>query len=65
MPNLLSDEQLADHLGITVEDVHKACAKDWPHLRPKRSVWRFTPEQVAEIERLITVRRRPIRGRAG
>lgn len=55
-----SDADLAAELGITVEDVRNGCRhKGWPHLRPKRSVWKFTPEQVAQIEALIAVTPKP------
>lgn len=54
---LLTDVELAALLGITAEDVRRSCReKGWPHLRPKRSVWRFTEEQVAEIVAMTTQR---------
>lgn len=59
MSATISDADLAAHLGITEKDVREGCAtKGWPHLRPKRTVWRFTPAQVAEIENLLTVRKK-------
>jgi hypothetical protein len=47
---LKTDTDLADILGITVEDVHRATrTKGWPCVRPKRTVWRFTDQQVEQI----------------
>lgn len=54
-----TDLELADMLGVSVEDVRHRCPADgtgWPHLRPKRSVWRFTDEQVAQILAAVAVR---------
>jgi hypothetical protein len=54
----ITDADLADLLGITVADVRHRCPADgtgWPHLRPKRSTWRFTDEQVAQIIRAVAV----------
>lgn len=57
MPPLMSDVELADMLGITVADVRTFCrTKAWPHVKPKRSVWRFTSEQVAAIVAMQTVK---------
>lgn len=53
-----TDLELADLLGVSVEDVRHRCPADgtgWPHLRPKRSVWRFTDEQVRQILRTVAV----------
>ena len=48
--NLTTDAELAEALGITVEDVREGCrTKRWPCVRPKRSVWRFTDAQVEQI----------------
>ena len=47
---LATDTELADILGITPQDVQRGCRdKGWPHVRPKRSAWRFTPQQVEQI----------------
>lgn len=53
---LTTDAELADVLGITVGDVRHGCLrKGWPCVRPKRSVWRFTDEQVAAIVAMESV----------
>lgn len=55
--NLRTDQELADLLGITVANVRDACrTKGWPCVKPKRSVWRFTDEQVAAIVAMQTVK---------
>lgn len=55
--NLTTDTELADLLGITVTNVRDACrTKGWPCVKPKRTVWRFTDEQVAAIVAMQTVR---------
>lgn len=55
--NLSTDQELADMLGITVTDVRNSCrSKGWPCVKPKRSVWRFTDEQVAAIVAMQTVK---------
>lgn len=55
--NLRTDQELADLLGITVTNVRDACrTKGWPCVKPKRSVWRFTDEQVAAIVAMQTVK---------
>jgi hypothetical protein len=47
---LITDTDLADILGIEPIDVRRACMnKGWPHVRPKRSAWRFTQAQVDQI----------------
>lgn len=54
---LTTDAELADLLGITVTNVRDACrTKGWPCVKPKRTVWRFTDEQVAAIVSMQTVR---------
>lgn len=58
---LYTDADLADMLGITVPDVRtNVRTKGWPCVRPKRSVWRFTEEQVAAIVAMHSVRRSPV-----
>lgn len=51
MNPLITDEELAAELGITVEDVRMKCRPGggWPCVKPKRSVWRFTEAMVEEI----------------
>ncbi|QSR25559.1 hypothetical protein CFH99_07975 [Nocardioides aromaticivorans] len=48
---LTTDVELADLLGITVDDVRMKCRPGggWPCVKPKRSVWRFTDAMVEEI----------------
>ena len=47
---LKTDIYLAELLGIEVEDVRRATrTKGWPCVRPKRTVWRFTEQQVEQI----------------
>lgn len=58
---LHTDADVADMLGLTVADVRaNVRTKGWPCVRPKRSVWRFTDEQVAAIVALHSVRRSPM-----
>lgn len=53
--NLTTDVELAEALGITVEDVREGCrTKRWPCVRPKRSVWRFTDAQIEQIVAMQT-----------
>lgn len=48
--NLYSDTDLADMLGITVENVRRGTReKGWPCVKPRRNVWRFTEAQVEQI----------------
>lgn len=48
--NLSTDAELADLLKLTTEEVRRFCReRDWPHVRPKRSVWLFTDAQVEQI----------------
>lgn len=51
MNKLYTDVELADLLGITVDDVRMKCRPGggWPCVKPKRSVWRFTDAMVEEI----------------
>lgn len=53
---LTTDTELAALLGITVENVRARCRNGWPHVKPKRTVWLFTQEQVEQIVALQTVR---------
>lgn len=48
---LTTDVELAEMLGITVEDVRMKCRPGggWPCVKPKRSVWRFTDAMVEEV----------------
>lgn len=58
---LHTDTEVAEMLGITVADVRVGVrTKGWPCVRPKRSVWRFTEEQVAAIVAMHSVRRSPV-----
>lgn len=53
---------VGEHFGLTPDQVVRRCAAKrdaWPHLRPdatKSSTWRFTDEDVEEIERRIAHR---------
>ena len=56
---LFTDQELADQLGITVDDVRAKCRPGgggWPCVKPKRTVWRFTEAMVEEIVAKQTVR---------
>lgn len=59
---LITDEELAAELGISVENVRMKCRPGggWPCVKPKRSVWRFTEAMVEEIIAKETVT--PARG---
>lgn len=47
---LISDKELADDFGITVELLHKLRKRNrWPCVKLGRYDYRFTEEQVAEI----------------
>lgn len=46
---LTTDTELADMLGVTVDLVRLKCRHEWPSVRPKRGVWRFTEAQVQSI----------------
>lgn len=52
---LTTDIELAEILGITVEDVRLKCRSEWPCVKPKRSVWRFTDAMVEDIVAKQTV----------
>lgn len=62
MKTLHTVEQVADHFGLTPEQVVRKCSSPvnpWPHLRPvsrKSSTWRFSDEDVADIEQRIRTR---------
>lgn len=61
--NLTTDAELAEILGIAVGDVRQNCRTKWPCVKPKRSVWRFTDEQVAAIVAMETInpkRKKPV-----
>lgn len=48
--NLSTDADLADLLGLSVPEVRRFCReRGWPCVRPKRTIWRFTDEQIAQI----------------
>lgn len=60
MSDLMKPEDLADHFGLTVEKVHDLRKrKHWPYLEIGRGNYRFTPEQVREIEAMHTVATKP------
>lgn len=54
--DLLTVEDIAARYGLTVDQVVRKCNpkadNPWPHIRPSRlaSSWRFSPEDVREIE---------------
>jgi hypothetical protein len=62
MSPLYTIEQIAEHFGLSPEQVVRKCQSPinaWPHLRPierKSSSWRFTEADVADIEARIASR---------
>lgn len=47
---LTTDAELGEALGLTVDEVRRFCReRNWPCVRPKRSVWLFTDAQVEQI----------------
>lgn len=50
---LITDQALADLLGITVDNVRAKCRPgapgQWPCVKPKRTVWLFTEAMVEDI----------------
>lgn len=56
MKPLHSIDAVADHFGLSVDQVARRCASSinpWPHIRPdksRRATWRFSDEDVEEIE---------------
>lgn len=66
MIDLYTIEQVADHFGLSPEQVIRKCSSPtapWPHLRPvsrKSSTWRFSPEDVEAIEQRIRARMVPV-----
>lgn len=52
---LKTDVDLAEILGITVEDVRLKCRGQWPCVKPKRGIWRFTDAQVEAIVEMTSV----------
>lgn len=63
---LVTEEQLAEDFGITVEKAAELRRKhQWPHLRLGRSEIRYTPDQVAAIIAMHTVRPREPEGPRG
>lgn len=64
--NLHTDADLAALLGITIADVRtNVRTKGWPCVKPKRSVWRFTDEQVAAIVAMASTPTRKVAGIKG
>lgn len=55
MKPLTTDVELAEILGITVEDVRLNCRHKWPRVKSKRSVWRFTDAMVEQIIEMQSV----------
>ncbi|TSD68089.1 hypothetical protein [Aeromicrobium piscarium] len=58
-------EDVAEHFGITPEQVKRRCVgvNPWPHMRPARnraSTWRFSDDDLVEIERRIALRNRTV-----
>lgn len=52
---MITAEEMADHLRVSLTTVYRECrARRWPHVKVARQI-RFTPEQTAEIEALLTV----------
>lgn len=67
MKPLISDVELAEILGITVEDVRLNCRHKWPRVKSKRSVWRFTEamvEQIIEMQSVSPSRRSTVSARS-
>lgn len=52
----VTDADLASSLGKSREWVHAQCRSGWPHMRVGKS-YRFTAEQVAAIEAMLTATR--------
>lgn len=53
---LTTDVELAEILGLAdAAEVHRLCREqNWPCVRPKRSIWRFTDSQVEQIVLMLT-----------
>ena len=52
MSGLITDTDLADQFGITVEELNVLRLRHhWPHVKLGRKHVRFTPEQVEQIIR--------------
>ena len=62
MNEIFTVEEVADHFGLTPEQVIRKCSSStnpWPHMRPisrKSSTWRFSAEDVETIEQRIRTR---------
>lgn len=62
MNELHTIEDVAAHFGLSPEQVVRKCSaplNPWPHLRPiarKSSTWRFSDQDVADIEARISAR---------
>jgi hypothetical protein len=53
--HLITDEELAEILGLSVPEVRRFCReKGWPCVRPKRNIWRFTEAHVEQIVASLT-----------
>jgi len=53
--NYLTDRDVAEHFGISWQQVQERCkSKQWPHIRLGR-FYRFTEKHVEQIERLHEV----------
>lgn len=59
MIKLSTDADLADLLGLSVPEVRRFCReRGWPCVRPKRTIWLFTDEQIAQIVAMQTTPKR-------
>lgn len=58
MKPLATDADLAELLGITIEDVRLKCRATWPCVKPKRGQWRFTETMVEQIIAMESVTHR-------
>ncbi|MFI5426105.1 HNH endonuclease signature motif containing protein [Aeromicrobium sp. UC242_57] len=62
MNKLHTIEDVAEHFGLTREQVVRKCSSSispWPHMRPvsrKADTWRFSDEDIETIEQRIRVR---------
>lgn len=59
-------EEVADHFGITPDQVIRRCkspVNPWPHVKVNQrdaSTWRFSDDDVAEIENRLARHRVPV-----
>lgn len=57
MMKLHTDTEVAELLGLTVDELRRRCRdRGWPCVRPKRSVWLFTDEQIEQIVVMLSTK---------